>query len=58
VHSEARGPEAIGGATRRIARREYLGERGGAAYAQRAADDTLIGLAPGRLRAWDFSDER
>ena len=48
--------EAIGGAVRRIATR-YLGERGGAAYAQRASDDTLIRLAPGRLRAWDFADE-
>jgi PPOX class probable F420-dependent enzyme len=48
--------EAIGDATLRIATR-YLGERGGAAYAQRAEDDTLIRLAPGRLRAWDFADE-
>ena len=48
--------EAIGGAVRRIATR-YLGERGGAAYAQRASDDTLIRLAPGRLRAWAFADE-
>jgi PPOX class probable F420-dependent enzyme len=55
VQGEAR-LEAAGGATRRIATR-YLGEHDGAAYAQRAADDTLIRLAPGRLRAWDFSDE-
>jgi PPOX class probable F420-dependent enzyme len=55
VQGEAR-LEAIGDATRRIATR-YLGERDGAAYAQSAGDDTLIRLVPGRLRAWDFSDE-
>lgn len=48
--------EAIGDAVRRIATR-YLGETEGAAYAQRSKDDTLIRLAPGRLRAWDFADE-
>ena len=55
VQGEAR-LETIGGAVRRIATR-YLGEREGAAYTQRSEDDTLIRLAPGRLRAWDFADE-
>ena len=35
----------------------YLGEAEGAAYAEQAADDTLIRLEPGLLRAWDFADE-
>jgi PPOX class probable F420-dependent enzyme len=35
----------------------YLGEEGGAAYAARGSDDTLIRLEPGRLRAWDFTDD-
>jgi PPOX class probable F420-dependent enzyme len=43
-------------AVERLARR-YLGQAGGAAYAERAADDTLIRLEPGELRAWDFADE-
>lgn len=43
-------------ATRRLAVR-YLGETDGAAYAERAADDTLIRLEPGELRVWDFADE-
>jgi PPOX class probable F420-dependent enzyme len=43
-------------ATRALALR-YLGEAAGAAYAERAPDDTLIRLEPGRLRAWDFADE-
>jgi len=55
VQGEAR-LEAAGGEVRRIATR-YLGETEGAAYAQRAGDDTLIRLAPRRLRAWDFADE-
>jgi len=55
VHGEAR-LEELGDAVLRISTR-YLGERRGAAYAQGAEDDTLIRLAPGRLRAWDFSDE-
>jgi PPOX class probable F420-dependent enzyme len=41
---------------RRIATR-YLGEEGGAAYADGATDDQLIRLEPGRLRAWDFADD-
>jgi hypothetical protein len=43
-------------AVERIASR-CLGREGGAAYAERAADDLLIRLAPGDLRAWDFADE-
>jgi PPOX class probable F420-dependent enzyme len=55
VRGEAR-LEGVGDAVRRIASR-YLGEVGGAAYAESAGDDTLIRLEPGRLRAWDFADE-
>ena len=43
-------------ATRRIASR-YLGPAAGAAYAERAEDDLIVRLEPGRLRAWDFADE-
>jgi PPOX class probable F420-dependent enzyme len=43
-------------AVMRIATR-YLGGKAGAAYAERAADDLLIRLEPGELRAWDFADE-
>ena len=43
-------------AVRRIASR-YLGAEAGAAYAEQTTDDTIIRLEPGRLRAWDFSDE-
>jgi PPOX class probable F420-dependent enzyme len=39
----------------RIASRD-LGRKAGAAYAGRAADDLLIRLEPGDLRAWDFAD--
>jgi PPOX class probable F420-dependent enzyme len=35
----------------------YLGEDAGAAYADRGDDDTLIRIAPGHLRAWDFVDD-
>jgi PPOX class probable F420-dependent enzyme len=49
--------EPAGDAVRRIAAR-YLGETGGAAYAEGAGDDTLIRLEPGRLRAWDFADQQ
>ena len=41
---------------RRIAIR-YLGREEGAKYAEEAGDDLLIRLEPGKLRAWDFSDE-
>jgi PPOX class probable F420-dependent enzyme len=41
---------------RRIAIR-YLGEVEGAAQADRLADDVVIRLEPGELRAWDFIDE-
>src|SRR5262245_37447216 len=44
--------EAVG----RIAAR-YLGPETGAAYAERGADDLLVRLEPGELRAWDFTDE-
>ena len=43
-------------AVHRIAVR-YLGERAGAAWAEQSADDMLIRLEPGSLRAWDFADE-
>jgi PPOX class probable F420-dependent enzyme len=43
-------------AARRLAVR-YLGAAAGAAYAARTADDTLIRLEPGVVRAWDFADE-
>jgi len=50
--------QTAGAATvaRRIAIR-YLGEAEGAAQAERLADDVVIRLEPGELRAWDFSDE-
>ena len=35
----------------------YLGGEEGGAYADQGYDDTLIRLAPGRLRAWDFADD-
>jgi PPOX class probable F420-dependent enzyme len=41
---------------REIAAR-YLGEEEGATYTDRGYDDTLIRLEPGRLRAWDFTDD-
>jgi len=41
---------------RRIAIR-YLGETEGAAQAERLADDVVLRLEPGDLRAWDFTDE-
>jgi PPOX class probable F420-dependent enzyme len=41
---------------RRIAIR-YLGETEGAAQADRLADDLVIRVEPGELRAWDFTDE-
>jgi PPOX class probable F420-dependent enzyme len=43
-------------AARRLAVR-YLGVEEGEAYAARGADDILIRLEPGTLRAWDFADE-
>ena len=43
-------------AVMRIASR-YLGRDAGAAYAGSAADDLLIRLEPGDLRAWDFADQ-
>jgi len=35
----------------------YLGKEQGEAYVAGGADDVLIRLEPGELRAWDFSDE-
>jgi PPOX class probable F420-dependent enzyme len=35
----------------------YLGETEGAAQAERLADDVVLRLEPGDLRAWDFTDE-
>jgi PPOX class probable F420-dependent enzyme len=57
LRTEARLEDA-GDMVRRIAIR-YLGERGGAAYAEGdgAADTTLIRLEPGIVRAWDFADQ-
>jgi hypothetical protein len=43
-------------AARRLAVR-YLGVEEGEAYAAGGADDILIRLEPGTLRAWDFADE-
>lgn len=43
-------------AVRRIASR-YLGADAGTAYAEGAADDLLLRLEPGELRAWDFADQ-
>jgi PPOX class probable F420-dependent enzyme len=45
-----------GDAVKRIASR-YLGQDAGTAYAESAADDLLIRLEPGDLRAWDFADQ-
>jgi PPOX class probable F420-dependent enzyme len=42
-------------AVTRIASR-YLGREAGAAYAESGADDLIIRLEPGDLRAWDFTD--
>jgi PPOX class probable F420-dependent enzyme len=35
----------------------YLGKEQGEAYVAAGADDVLIRLEPGELRAWDFADE-
>lgn len=48
--------ESSGDAFREIAIR-YLGEEAGTAYAAAVMDETLIRLEPGRVRAWDFSDQ-
>ncbi|HEX9064882.1 MAG TPA: TIGR03618 family F420-dependent PPOX class oxidoreductase [Streptosporangiaceae bacterium] len=56
---EVRGPARLIAASAadctRIAAR-YLGQEGGAAYAAQAADDLMIRIEPGVLRAWDFTD--
>lgn len=41
---------------KRVASR-YLGPDAGVAYAEGAADDLLLRLEPGDLRAWDFADQ-
>ena len=41
---------------KRVASR-YLGVQAGGAYADTGADDLLIRIEPGELRAWDFSDD-
>ena len=41
---------------KRVASR-YLGVQVGGAYADTGADDLLIRIEPGELRAWDFSDD-
>jgi PPOX class probable F420-dependent enzyme len=57
VRGEARlSSDDVFESARRIATR-YLGAEGGVAYAERARDDTIIRLEPGRVRGWDFSDE-
>ena len=43
-------------ATLRIAS-HYLGAEAGAAYAEEGADDLLVRLEPGNVRAWDFADD-
>ena len=48
--------DGVQGAVRRIATR-YLGADRGAEYADGDADDTIIRLEPGQVRAWDFSDD-
>ena len=46
----------VADAVTRIASR-YLGPEAGDAYARSGADDLLIRLEPGDLRAWDFADQ-
>src|SRR5215467_11381954 len=46
----------VADAVTRIASR-YLGPEAGEAYARSGADDLLIHLEPGDLRAWDFADQ-
>ena len=41
---------------KRVASR-YLGVQAGGAYADTGADDLLIRIEPGELRAWDFGDD-
>jgi hypothetical protein len=36
----------------------YLGPDRGAAFVGSAGDPVIVRLAPGDLRAWDFTDER
>jgi len=46
----------VADAVTRIASR-YLGPEAGEVYARSGADDLLIRLEPGDLRAWDFADQ-
>jgi PPOX class probable F420-dependent enzyme len=48
--------DAAPAALARIAVR-YLGPEAGHAYIEVSADDMLIRLEPGNLRAWDFADD-
>jgi len=48
--------EGVAETALRIAIR-YLGQGEGRKQAMRLADDTLIRLEPGNVRAWDFADE-
>ena len=48
--------EDVGEVAERIAIR-YLGLERGTAYAAGAADDVVIRVVPGVLRAWDFADD-
>lgn len=56
VRAVAQLTAAAAGTVERIASR-YLGEQDGASYAVSAADDLVIRLEPGELRAWDFTDD-
>ncbi|HUX86148.1 MAG TPA: TIGR03618 family F420-dependent PPOX class oxidoreductase [Chloroflexota bacterium] len=51
-------PAADAGIMRRVARR-YLGVEAGDRYTDQmdSADQVVIRIAPGHLRAWDFADE-
>jgi PPOX class probable F420-dependent enzyme len=57
---EIRGRAVLGHADADVVRElavRYLGDEEGEAYAARAADDTLLRIEPGRVRAWDFADD-
>jgi PPOX class probable F420-dependent enzyme len=57
---ELKGRAVLGSADRDLVREmavRYMGAEEGEKYAARAGDDTLIRLAPGHVRAWDFADD-
>jgi hypothetical protein len=57
---EVRGRATLGHADADTARDiavRYLGDEEATAYLAGGYDDTLIRLEPGRLRAWDFTDD-